>query len=90
MKEWNKTEKGKACNAKSNKSWRERNRVKSRTHDAVKYAVKTGRLIKSPCEQCNEVKVQAHHDDYSKRLIVRWLCVSCHKAWHRTNKAING
>ena len=27
-------------------------------------------------------RCQAHHDDYSKPLEVRWLCVTCHAAHH--------
>lgn len=27
-------------------------------------------------------EVEAHHDDYSKPLGVRWLCRDDHKAWH--------
>lgn len=38
------------------------------------------------CSACNEVKhVEAHHDDYSKPLDVRWLCVHCHNEWHIKN-----
>lgn len=41
---------------------------------AVKYAVKSGRLKRTPCELCGNPKVQAHHADYGKPLEVRWLC----------------
>ena len=46
-------------------------------------AVRTGRLKKPDrCERCGEKvakpKLQGHHDDYSKRLDVRWLCTKCH------------
>jgi len=30
----------------------------------------------------NAFMIQAHHDDYSKMLDVRWLCLACHLAWH--------
>ena len=43
------------------------------------YAVENGILQKQPCEVCGELNVQAHHDDYSKPLEVRWLCSIHHK-----------
>lgn len=54
----------------------------------VASALKTGKLIKEPCEVCGELKVQAHHDDYNYPLRVRWLCMKCHKQWHKTHKVI--
>jgi len=47
---------------------------------AVNNAVRDGRLIKQPCEVWGEIKVEAHHDDYTKPLEVRWLCNKHHKA----------
>ena len=32
--------------------------------------------------------IQAHHDDYTQPLAVRWLCKRCHHEWHKTHKAI--
>lgn len=34
---------------------------------------------KQPCEICGNEKSQAHHDDYSKPHIVRWLCKKHHE-----------
>jgi len=52
-------------------------------HSRVAYAVRTGKLVKQPCERCGASKlVQAHHDDYSKPLEVRWLCFPCHRIHH--------
>lgn len=46
---------------------------------------KMGLLIQSPCEVCGEAKSQAHHDDYSKPWMVRWLCKLHHTDWHLNN-----
>lgn len=51
----------------------------------VSTAIKKGTLVKKKCEVCSEDKSEAHHDDYSKPLDVRWLCRSCHRAWHASN-----
>lgn len=49
---------------------------------AVNRAIKTGMLTKQPCEKCGEVKVQAHHPDYSQPLKINWLCIACHTIEH--------
>lgn len=61
-------------------SVRERDREKRRARDAVKMAKRKGLLTPSiNCEKCKKPsKTQAHHTDYSKRLLVVWLCPSCH------------
>lgn len=52
----------------------------------VAYALKTGKLVKpKECSQCGrEVRLSAHHEDYSNPLKVVWLCSSCHKFRHQT------
>ncbi len=61
----------------------ERHPEKRRAHVAVGNAVRDGRLKREPCEACGtDVKVHAHHDDYSKPLEVRWLCADCHVREH--------
>lgn len=45
-------------------------------------AIRDGRLIREPCEECGAVKVDAHHDDYTKPLTVRWLCHKHHIQLH--------
>lgn len=48
-------------------------------------AIRSGKLIKQPCEVCGtDVKIEAHHDDYMKPLDVRWLCRFHHQEHHRT------
>jgi hypothetical protein len=56
---------------------------KRASHIAVGNAVRSGKLIKQPCEICGTDKVHAHHDDYSKPLQVRWLCPSHHFVHHK-------
>ena len=46
-------------------------------------AVRDNRLIKGPCEVCGTTeRIHGHHDDYSKPLDVRWLCVTHHRQHH--------
>ncbi len=58
---------------------------KQRAREAVKRAVKAGKLVKPDrCEGCGEtaMKLQAHHGDYAKQLDVDWLCIDCHALRH--------
>ena len=46
-----------------------------------------GTLIRLPCEVCGTNKdVQAHHDDYSQPLDIRWLCRKHHREHHDNEK----
>jgi len=45
-------------------------------------AIRDGRLLRGPCEICGASKVDAHHDDYSIPLSVRWLCRVHHLDFH--------
>jgi hypothetical protein len=49
---------------------------------AVRKAIKNGKITRMPCEVCGGLKVDAHHDDYSKPLEVRWLCKKHHREVH--------
>jgi len=55
---------------------------KNRAHWAVYDAVRRGRLLKpDKCTQCGDGRfvLHAHHEDYSRKLDVQWLCPKCHK-----------
>ena len=60
---------------------------KAKARSAVTHALRDGRLFRKPCETCGSNKSQAHHDDYSKPLDVRWLCKKDHDEWHRLNSS---
>ncbi len=51
---------------------------KYKARSMVRNAVGLGKLNKEPCEVCGVVNVEAHHDDYSKPLEVRWFCHQHH------------
>lgn len=77
------SEKGKEQHKKDSKIYRDKYPQKEKAHKIVYNAVKTGKLIKQPCEKCGELKAEAHHDDYNKPLEVNWLCRICHRRFHR-------
>jgi ribosomal protein S27AE len=64
------------------RAYRKRYPEKRRAHAAVYRAVRSGKLVRQNCEQCGKPDSQAHHDDYSKPLDVRWLCGECHETEH--------
>jgi hypothetical protein len=52
---------------------------KERAYRKVRWAIKTGKLIRLPCVACGDPKSQAHHEDYFRPLDVQWLCFRCHR-----------
>lgn len=67
----------------ANSRYRQKYPEKAKANIAVGNAVKSGALVKQPCEVCGCANVEAHHDDYSKPLDVKWLCDAHHKERHR-------
>lgn len=64
--------------------------LKVRTRALTRSYIANGLLAKLPCEVCQTTKsVQAHHDDYSDPLNVRWLCVAHHAEHHKKLKTVN-
>lgn len=58
---------------------------KKRATRKVYEAVKKGLLVRGSCElhgsECRG-RIEGHHDDYRKPLVVRWLCKRHHAAHH--------
>jgi|TARA_R110000868_G_C10780465_1_gene755462 hypothetical protein len=67
-----------------NKRYRHAHKERAAAHAIVNRAVRSGYLVRQSCEKCGAEKTEAHHDDYSKPLAVRWLCIPHHKDEHRS------
>ena len=60
----------------------EQNKRKKCRHITNK-AIQRKELLRMPCEVCHSLNSEAHHDDYSKPLMVRWLCFEHHRGHHK-------
>jgi hypothetical protein len=58
----------------------QRMRANVRAH--ANTAQRRGQLAKQPCEVCAHPDAEKHHPDYSRPLLVRWLCRRCHLTLH--------
>lgn len=70
------------------KRYQDKYPYKIRAHKILAQAVRTGRVIKKPCEDCGSFVAVAHHDYYGKPLDVMWLCELHHKARHALLESI--
>lgn len=61
---------------------RSRDAGKHIARQAVNSKLRNGLMKRGQCEVCSSKRTQAHHDDYSKPTVVRWLCAKHHKALH--------
>lgn len=63
-------------------------RFKIEVRNLTYKAISAGILIPKPCKICGKEKVDAHHDDYSKPLEVKWLCRGCHRKHHNQSETV--
>lgn len=61
-------------------------RVKQMARRVTRNAIRRGELNRLPCEVCNTLPTDAHHDDYEKPLDVRWLCRKHHSEHHKNER----
>jgi hypothetical protein len=66
--------------------WVEELRKRVNTKYRVYKAIKKGTLVKLPCFVCGELRVEAHHPDYSLPLDVVWLCPHHHRLLHKESR----
>ena len=82
-REWRKTPSGKESLKASQRAFQARHPERVAAHRIVNEALRRGRITKGPCEFAGsdcKWRIEAHHDDYTKPLEVRWLCKKHHKA----------
>lgn len=82
-KAYQRTDRGRAALAIASRRFAEKYPEKRSAHCAVANALRGGKLQRLPCEVCGTTKAHAHHDDYSKPLVVRWLCAVHHAEHHK-------
>lgn len=89
-RKYRKSEKGRAYAYAATKKARSKFPEHHLAREAVKYEIKMGRMRREPCVVCGVEQTEAHHEDYSKRLEVIWLCSYHHREHHRKEKVANG
>jgi len=80
------SEAGKASLSKARNKWVKKNEEKRACHLILNNAVKDGRVFKpDTCQKCGstDCRIEGHHHDYTKPLVVDWVCRSCHVEIHR-------
>jgi len=86
QKRYEKTEKAKLADKRYEQKRYQSPEGKKRqaAKNAVKYAIKTGKLVKEPCFICGLENSVAHHSSYASdmRLAVTWLCTPHHNEIH--------
>ena len=92
QKKYDQTKKGKEVKKKYDAKKHQGVEGKARlaAKNAVKYALRVGKLVKEPCFVCGEVNTHGHHVSYEKnmRLSVTWLCETHHNEIHNPIKEL--
>lgn len=60
--------------------------IEAKARNLANRAVELGFLLRPEiCPKCNrsDLKINAHHEDYTKPLDVQWMCSQCHGIKHR-------
>lgn len=65
-------------------------KLKHQVRSLTRGYIKMGFLVKGSCEICGRIEnVEAHHDDYTKPMDIRWLCMEHHREHHKLLKESN-
>jgi hypothetical protein len=60
-----------------------RDPIRRRARNLAQAAIRRGKIKRTPCEACGDPRSEAHHDDYSQPLTVRFLCNKHHREAHQ-------
>lgn len=71
-----------SCANLARKAPKEEKDKKIKARSLANIALSKGEIEKKPCEVCNTIPAEMHHDDYGKPLEIRWLCFKHHTALH--------
>lgn len=85
-KKYRETEKGRKIVYRNVYASISRNRAKQNARLLLNWYVKVGKIIKPKSCACGQLKVEGHHEDHAKPLMVKWLCRTCHANLHRKLK----
>lgn len=67
--------------------WKNANPKAVWAQQALRSAVRRGLIIQEPCAECGSSFAEAHHPDYDRPMVVRWLCRLHHRQAHRKGGA---
>lgn len=62
--------------------WNKAHPLERWAHRALRSALKMDLIEQVPCEVCGSEDSEAHHPDYDRPLMVKWLCRKHHKREH--------
>lgn len=85
-KEYAKTPAGRQAHQRALKASALRHPGREKARYAVSNAIRDGRLTPWPCEVCGTEEAEGHHPDYSRPLMVVWLCPPHHREAHQLHK----
>ena len=68
--------------------WWWRQRQMAFAYSCISHAIKIGLIERGQCIQCGNANPEAHHPDYSKPLLIIWLCKAHHMSYHATTRGM--
>jgi len=80
------TEEGKLAVARAHRTYAETFPERRKAQHILGNAIRDKKIEKQPCFVCGKEKVEAHHFDYSRPLLVTWLCNYHHRQTHELAK----